>query len=99
MDYSKVDKSFSEWANCLKLLIQNDYKGDEVRSVDIFDEHNQKWQLWLVPVNESDKCVIHYWNYSDISRHVEVDNSQLFDELSAIGENVKNGTIPKAKLP
>ena len=99
MNYSKVDKSFSEWAKGLKLLIQTEYKGEEVRSVDIFDEQRQKWQLWLVPVNESDECVVHYWNYADISRHVKVGNSQLYDKLSEIGENIVNGTIPKAKLP
>jgi len=99
MDYSKVDKSFREWAKGLKLSIQSEYQGEEVRSVDIFDNQNKKWQLWLVPVNENDQCVIHYWDYKDISRHVKLDNSKLISELTVIGGNIVNGTVPKAKLP
>lgn len=99
MDYSKVDNSFSEWAKGLKLFIQTEYKGEEVRSVDIFDEQGQKWQLWLEPVNEINECVVHYWNYADISHHVKVGNSKLFQELSRIGGNIVSGTIPKERLP
>jgi len=99
MDYSKVEKAFSEWAKGLKLTVQSEYKGEEVRSVDIFDNQNRKWQLWLVPVNQDDQCVIHYWNYKEIGRHIKVNNSNLMHELTEIGKNIINGTIPKAKLP
>ena len=99
MDYSKVEKSFSIWAKGLKLTVQSEYQGEEVRSVDIFDKQNQKWQLWLVPVNHDEQCVIHYWNYKEISRHRKVSNSKLLHELTEIGTNIINGTAPKAKLP
>ncbi len=93
MDFSKVKDSFSEWANASGLMIQTEYKGEEVRSTDIFDENGCKWQLWLVPVNESDQCVIHYWNYKDISRHIKIDNSDLLEKLYQIRQNIKNGNV------
>ena len=85
MDFSKVDKEFRQWAEEFKLPIQTDYKGEEVRSTDIFDNNQKKWQLWLMPVNEHQQCVIHYWDYKDISRHQKVDNLKLVDTLTEIG--------------
>ena len=99
MDFCKIEQTFSHWANSVGLTIQAEYQGEEVRSTEIIDGSNQKWQLWLVPVNESDECVIHYWNYNDISRHVNVDNSDLLTKLTEIRNDIQNGTVPRARLP
>ncbi len=99
MDFSKVDDAFDKWAKSLGISIQTNYKGEEVRSVDLIDGLNKKWQLWLVPINESAQCVIHYWNYKDISRHATVNNSELDGKLYEIGQNILSGSISKAHLP
>ncbi len=99
MDFSKIEQTFSYWAKSVGLIIQTEYKGEEVRSTEIIDGSNQKWQLWLVPAKESEECVIHYWNYNDISRHAKVDNSDLLPKLTEIGNDIQNGTVPRARLP
>jgi hypothetical protein len=93
MNFQKVDQSFYDWAQSSGLNVQTEYKGETVRSTDIFDINNQKWQLWLVPVDSEDKCVIHYWNYNDISRHSKVSNFELFQELAKIEKSIKTGTV------
>ena len=79
--------------------MQTEYKGEEVRSTDIIDNNKKKWQLWLVPVDSEDKCVIHYWDYKDISRHSKVSNSELFKELVNIEKRIKSGTVKQSYLP
>lgn len=79
--------------------MQIEYKGEEVRSTDMLDSNNKKWQLWLVPVDLKDQCVIHYWNYKDISRHTKVSNSKLQQELANIERIIKTGEIKQSYLP
>jgi len=93
MDFSKVDQSFSQWANQAELVVHTEYQGDEVRSTNIIDANGQKWQVWLVPVDSTEQCVIHYWNYKDISRHLKVSVSMLFTELKSIEEDIRNCTV------
>jgi len=99
MNFNKVDKIFSQWAQSSGLNVQIEYKGEEVRSTDILDSNNIKWQLWLVPVDLEDQCVIHYWNYKDISRHSKVLNSKLLQELTDIEKSIKTGEITSSYLP
>jgi len=99
MNFDKVDKIFSQWAQSSGLNVQREYKGEEVRSTDILDSNNKKWQLWLVPVDSEDQCVVHYWNYKDISRHSKVENSKLLQELSNIEKSIKTGEIESSYLP
>ena len=99
MNFHKVDQAFYDWAKNSGLNVQTEYKGEEVRSVDIFDTNKEKWQLWLVPVELEDKCVIHYWNYKDISRHSKVPNLELSQELVNIENSIKNKTIKQSYLP
>jgi len=99
MNFKKVDKIFSQWAQYSGLHVQIEYKGEEVRSTDILDSNNKKWQLWLVPVDLEDQCVIHYWNYKDISRHSKVSNSKLQQELTNIERSIKTGEIKQGYFP
>ena len=99
MKFKKVDKVFSQWAQGSGLNVQIEYKGEEVRSTDILDSSNMKWQLWLVPVDSEEQCVIHYWNYKDISRHSKVLNSKLLQELGNIERSIKTGEIKSSYLP
>ena len=99
MNFDKVDKIFSQWAQRSGLNVQREYKGEEVRSTDIVDSNNKKWQLWLVPVDSEDQCVVHYWNYKDISRHSKVSNSKLLQELVNIEKSIKTGEIKSSYLP
>ena len=99
MNFDKVDKVFSQWAQSSGLSVQREYKGEEVRSTDILDSNNKKWQLWLVPVDSEDQCVVHYWNYKDISRHSKVKNSKLLQELFNIEKSIKTGEIKSSYLP
>ena len=99
MSFNKVDKAFYDWAKNSGLNVQTEYKGEEVRSTDIIDNNKKKWQLWLVPVDSEDKCVIHYWDYKDISRLSKVANSELFKELIYIEESIKTGTVNEPYLP
>jgi len=99
MKFHKVDQAFYDWAKNSGMNVQTEYKGEEVRSVDIFDTKNKKWQLWLVPVDSEDKCVIHYWDYKDISRHSKVSNLRLLQELTDIEKSIKTGEIKSSYLP
>ena len=99
MKFKKVDKIFSHWAQNSGLNVQTEYKGEEVRSTDILDNSNKKWQLWLVPVDSENQCVIHYWDYKDISRYSKVLNSELLQELGNIERNIKIGEIKSSYLP
>ena len=99
MNFQKVEQEFSRWAKNSGLIIQTEYKGEEVRSTDILNNNKKKWQLWLVPVDAEEQCVIHYWDYKDISRHSKVSNSELFQELVNIERSIKTGTIKPSYLP
>ena len=99
MNFTKVDKAFYDWAKNSGLNVQTEYKGEEVRSVELFDINKQKWQLWLVPVDTEEKCVVHYWNYKDKSRHSKVPNLELPQELVNIMSSIKNGTVKESYLP
>jgi len=99
MNFQKVENVFVSWAKNSGLTIQTEYKGEEIRSTDILDNNEKKWQLWLVPVDSEEHCVIHYWNYKNISRHSKVPNSQLFQELVIIEKSIKNGTLKSNYLP
>ncbi len=99
MNFQKVDQAFYDWAQNSGLNVQTEYKGEEVRSTDIFDIDKQKWQLWLVPVDSEDKCVIHYWNYKDISRNSKVSISELSQELANIERSIKTGSVKQSYLP
>jgi len=99
MNFKKVDKVIFQWATGSGLNVQSEYKGEEVRSTDILDSNNMKWQLWLVPVDSEDQCVIHYWNYKDVSRHSKVPNSKLLQELGNIERSIKTGEIKSSYLP
>ena len=99
MSFHKVDQAFYDWAKNSGLNVQTEYKGEEVRSVNILDPNQQKWQLWLAPVDTEDKCVIHYWNYKEISRHSKVPNSELYQELVNIENSIKSETVIQSRLP
>ncbi|MEX1666633.1 hypothetical protein [Zhongshania arctica] len=93
MDFTKVDNSFNAWASSSDIFIQREYKGEDVRSADILDINEKKWQLWLVPVNDENACVIHYWDYKKVSRHAKVAISELLSELSKIEAIIRAGEL------
>ena len=64
------------------------YKDEEVRSVNIVKNSQTKWQLWLEPKPEINKCIIKYWNYSDQSHEVLVAVAELEDYLELIHEKI-----------
>ncbi len=99
MNYQIVDHDFKRWVKDAGLPLFTEYKGEEVRSTEIIDNNKTKWQLWLVPVEKEGECVIHYWNYKDISRHSKVLNSLLFQELVSIENKIKTGRVKPRHLP
>lgn len=93
MEFGKVDHQFNEWASKAGAFVQTQYKGDSVRSTNLFDNNNKKWQLWLVPVNGLDEVVIHYWDYKKVRRHKKTQNSNLLSTLFEIESNIRNGSV------
>ncbi len=92
MDFSQIEKPLSEWATENNLHIFTMYKDEEVRTVDIMDDSNSRWQLWLEPNPKENKCAIHYWNFKDHQYKVESPVSELKKNLQMIYDRImKNG--------
>lgn len=88
MDFSQVDIPFDDWAKDNNLQVFKMYKDYEVRSVDIAKSSQSKWQLWLEPKPEENKCTIKYWNYGDQKHEITVPVSELKNNLELIHKTI-----------
>ena len=90
-DFVAIDAIISEWVEKNGLSLLSSYKETQVRSVNIVDSKNMKWQLWIEP--EDDAWCIHWWNYKDTKRTLISTTNDLLKNLQTTTDTLKTGSF------
>ncbi len=89
MSYSKIDFIIEKWASDNALHLYKEYKGEEVRSVEIINSVGKKHQIWIDPPREN-KITVSAWNFKKKSKTWKVKYKQLESTLSEALNQVNN---------
>lgn len=63
MMYDSVDPILRRWASRYDLAVMDEYRGEEVRSLELTDDHGRRYQLWLEPPVEGGRVTVHAWDF------------------------------------
>jgi hypothetical protein len=77
MSYASIDSVISTWAKNHKLHVYEQYKDEEVRSVEFVGTDGEKCQLWIDPPDPKGTVQVHLWDYKKRRQDCKVSINDL----------------------
>lgn len=72
--YAEIDIPLFTWASKQGLVVATDYRGEEVRSIQISDENGSRFQIWIEPPDDQKHTgfVVKAWDYKNRRLHLPI---------------------------
>lgn len=103
MMYDLVDPILRRWASRHGLAVMDEYRGEEVRSLELTDDHGRRYQLWLDPPVEGGRVAVHAWDFrrKRMERVTTISELEqcLEEMLRAVSQWMSHEEASPAKVP
>lgn len=81
MNYGDLDSVILPWAREHGLHIHTDYKGEEVRSIEVVSNNGTRCQIWVDPPTDPNAVVVHAWDFKRRHERFSASTSGIRESL------------------